>query len=233
MPTDSRNQRSWATRIDRRVDARPGSARATRATRCRGGWSARRAAAGRASRRARGRARRGSARRRRSSPSGRSSSSSPKPRPRSAASIAVAPAIAAGVLEPRLGVGVGGERRLVGVAVGHPRLERARARASISRDPVEARRSTYSRSVASARGGRWSCSATRTPLPSAIVPGVEPGLAGEHPQQGRLAAAVAAGERHPLAAVELERDVGEQRPPADVLGQPGGRDDGHRCAPAG
>ena len=68
------------------VEVDAGSAPATRARGCRGGSSARRAAAGRGGWRAPGRARRGSARRRRRSRAGARSSSSPKPRPRRTAS---------------------------------------------------------------------------------------------------------------------------------------------------
>ena len=53
-------------------------------------------------------------------------------------------------------------------------------------------------------------------------------LAGEHPQQRRLAGAVAPGDRHPLAAFELERDAAQQRLAGDVLGEVGGDADGHR-----
>ena len=58
VPTASRNQRSWATSTIARVERRAASAPATPATRCRGGWSARRAAAGRPRRPARAPARR-------------------------------------------------------------------------------------------------------------------------------------------------------------------------------
>ena len=76
---------------------------------------------------------------------------------------------------------------------------------------------TYSPSVTSrSRGGRWSWRATRAPFWSDEAAGVRRQLAGEHPQQGRLAGAVAAGERHPLARLELEGDVGEQQLAADV-----------------
>ena len=41
-------------------------------------------------------------------------------------------------------------------------------------------------------------------------------LAGEHPEQGRLARAVAPGQGHPVARLELEGDVAEQQLAADV-----------------
>jgi hypothetical protein len=44
-------------------------------------------------------------------------------------------------------------------------------------------------------------------------------LAREHPQQRRLARAVAPGERHPVAPLELERDAAEQGHARHVLRQ--------------
>ena len=99
---------------DRRVERRPGAARATRASRCRGGWSARRAAAGRGRRRARARARPASARRRRTCrASGRGRRRRGNPSPCSVASARSRQRVAAGVLEPRLRLRVAVERRLV------------------------------------------------------------------------------------------------------------------------
>ena len=58
--------------------------------------------------------------------------------------------------------------------------------------------------------------------------GVGRELAGEHPQQRRLAGAVAAGEGHPFARLELEGDVLEQQLAADVDVQGGCGRDRHR-----
>ena len=52
-------------------------------------------------------------------------------------------------------------------------------------------------------------------------------LAGEHPQQRRLARAVAPGDRQPIAALELERDTAQQRLAGHVLGEVGCDEDGH------
>ena len=52
-------------------------------------------------------------------------------------------------------------------------------------------------------------------------------LTGEHPQQRRLARAVAAGQRHPVATLELERDPAQQRLTGDVLAEVGCDHDGH------
>ena len=56
-------------------------------------------------------------------------------------------------------------------------------------------------------------------------------LAGQHPQQRRLAGAVAARQRHPVAALELERDPAQQRLAGDVLAEV--RCDHHRHASDG
>src|SRR5207244_4382960 len=52
-------------------------------------------------------------------------------------------------------------------------------------------------------------------------------LAREHPQQRRLAGAVAPGDRQAVAALELERDATQQRLPRHVLGEIGCDDNGH------
>jgi hypothetical protein len=51
----------------------------------------------------------------------------------------------------------------------------------------------------------------------------------EHPQERRLARAVAAGQRQPVAALELERDTAQQRASRHVLGEIGGDADGHEA----
>ena len=56
---------------------------------------------------------------------------------------------------------------------------------------------------------------------------VDRGLPREHPQQRRLARAVAPGQRQALPALELERDAAQERLPHHVLGEVGGDDDGH------
>ena len=52
-------------------------------------------------------------------------------------------------------------------------------------------------------------------------------LAGEHPQQRRLAGAVAAGQRHPVPALEPEGDAAQERLARHVLGEVGCDEDGH------
>ena len=87
--------------------------------------------------------------------------------------------------------------------------------------------STYSRRLRPrSRGGRWSCSATGA-LPERQVALVDRRLAREHPQQRGLARAVAPGQRHPVAALELERHAAQQGAAGDVLPELGGDHDGH------
>ena len=112
--------------------ARPGAARATPARRCRGGWSARRAAADRGLRPAPG-----ASEPRVSSPpekvdSERSRSRVDEAQPVQRRERAITPAVAAGVLEPRLGFGVAVERRS---RRGRPRPSPARALRAAPRSP--------------------------------------------------------------------------------------------------
>ncbi len=73
----------------------------------------------------------------------------------------------------------------------------------------------------------------RTPLATLSSPRSIDGLAREHPQQRRLAGAVAPRDRHPFAALELERDAAQQRLPGDVLVQVGCDQQGHRLLMVG
>ena len=120
--------------------------------------------------------------------------------------------------------GVGVERRLGGVALGHPPLELGELGLDLRRSS-EPRGDVLAQGPALARRALVVEGDARAALERDRAR-VEAGLADDRPQQGRLAAAVAPGERHPVAALELERDVAEQRPRADVLGQAGGCDRG-------
>ena len=57
---------------------------------------------------------------------------------------------------------------------------------------------------------------------------VDLAFADEHPQQRRLAGAVRAGEREPLAPLDRERDALEEQRPGELLAQVGTGDD-HEC----
>ncbi len=65
-------------------------------------------------------------------------------------------------------------------------------------------------------------------LGHAELAAVDRGLAREHPQQRRLARAVAPRDRHPFAALQLERHPAQQRLPGHVLVQVGCDQYGHR-----
>jgi hypothetical protein len=56
---------------------------------------------------------------------------------------------------------------------------------------------------------------------------VDSRLPGEHAQQGGLPGAVAPGERHAVAALELERDAAEQRTARHVLVESASDHHGH------
>ena len=135
----------------------------------------------------------------------------------------VAPAVAAAGFEPVLGGRVGGHRLLVD-ALRHLPLEALELGlggdhvGAAGEDVVAERVAGVARRALVVQGD-----------PGAAVDrqraGVGRELAGEDPQQRRLAGAVAAGEGHPFARLELEGDVLEQQLAADVDVQGGcGRD---------
>ncbi len=131
---------------------------------------------------------------------------------------ALAPAVAAGVLQTRLRLGVVAECGLVVGALRHRLLERgellldrnqltgatqdvlAQGEIEIARRPLVVERDL-------------------DVLGQHELAEVGRGLAGQHPQQGGLARAVAAGQGHPVAALELERDAAQQRLARDVLAE--------------
>ena len=106
----------------------------------------------------------------------------------------LAPGVAAGVLERGLRVGVGGQRRLLVVAVGHALLELAPARASSaisSGRPGE--HVVAQRHLAFARRALVVQRDLRA-LGEHELATVDRRLARDHPQQRRLAGAVASGQ---------------------------------------
>jgi hypothetical protein len=122
------------------------------------------------------------------------------------------------VFEPGLGVGVAVEEgRVVGsrahrcLELGQRLLERDEV-AAAGEDVVAQREAALP----------WRALVVQR-KPSALLEhelaAVHGRLAGEHPEQGGLAGAVAAGEGHPIPALELEGDVAEQRRAAHVLVQ--------------
>ena len=137
---------------------------------------------------------------------------------------AVSPGPAARVLEPRLGARVAVERRLV--AVGH--LLREARQALLDRDELRtpAEDVVAQRQIAVARGA-LVVQRDLDALLKAQLAAVDRRLAREHPQQRRLAGAVAPGDRQPVAALELERHAAQQRVADHVLAEVGGDEDGH------
>ena len=133
---------------------------------------------------------------------------------------AVAPVVAAGVLEPRLGLRVGAVGRFVGRAARHRLLERgqlllqrkqlgaARQHVVAQRDPALARRPLVVQRQLRALG-EYELAAVDRRLPR------------QHAQQRRLAGAIAARERQPLAPFELERHATQQGLARHVLGEIG------------
>ena len=203
-------------------------ARATRAARRRGGSSARRAAAGRDRRRARAPATRASARRRRTS---RAAGRAARPRSRARAASRASSRARRSRPRARAAPAPPSSARSVSCAVvaRRHRLPRAARSSSSSVDRGRARPTARTRAAIRPRssGGRWSCSATRVPLSKTSFAAVVAGLAGEHPQQRRLAGAVRPGQREPLAPLDLERDAVEEEPAGELLAQLGSDHDGH------
>ena len=140
---------------------------------------------------------------------------------------ALAPAVAAGVLEPRLGGRVGARawRRRSRPRPSRPRARRRRS--SIASSSLAPREHVVAqRQLALARRALVVQRDARA-LGEHQLAAVDRRLAREHPQQRRLARAVAAGQRHALPALEPERDAAQERLPHHVLGEVGGDDDGH------
>ena len=149
-----------------------------------------------------------------------------EPEPAERRERVLAPGVPARVLEPSLRSRVARKRLLPVVAGRHRRLQppelllevdqvaRARERvlaqrqAEIERRPLVVQRDPRS-------------------LVEDDLPRVVAGLAGEHPQQRRLARAVRAGQRQALAPLDLERDVVEEEPARELLAQLGSDHDGH------
>ena len=210
-----------------RVESAAARARATRGWRRRGGWSARREAAGRDRRRASARATRASARRPRTCPAagrGRVREAEPAERPRSRA---------------------------------RARRSRPRARAAPApRSSGGASPGSWSPAAIACSSGASSCSvAIRSPAPESDVfaqgqpplerralvvqrdarpllegelAAVHLGLAREDAEQRRLAGPVRARERDPVAPLDLERSIAvEQQRAGDLLPEIGADHYGH------
>ena len=140
---------------------------------------------------------------------------------------AVAPAVAAAVLEPLLGGGVGVQRLLAGFAGRHRRLQPLQLRLGLEHLGAAGEDVLAERDLGFARRALVVQGDPGAALQDEAA-GVRGELARQHAQQGRLAGAVAAGERHPLARLELEGDVFEQQLAAHVDVEGGCGRDCHR-----
>ena len=139
---------------------------------------------------------------------------------------AVAPGPAAGVLEPRLRLAVASQRRVGVVAAGHRLLQSPQL--VLDRDQVAApgERVLPQRQPLAARRAlvvqRDACVLRERELTA-----LERRLADERPQERRLARAVRACEREPVAPAQPERDPVEERVAGELLAQPGRDQHGH------
>jgi hypothetical protein len=149
-----------------------------------------------------------------------------EPEPVQRAVDAFAPGVAAGVLQPGLGARVGVERAGVHRAVGHRVLQLRQPRLERQQVTAAAEHVVAQREVAVARGA-LVVQLDAGLLGERELPAVDRRLAREHPQQRRLARAVAARQGQPVAALQLEGDAPQEGVPRHVLGEVGGDDDGH------
>ena len=143
----------------------------------------------------------------------------------------LAPGIAAGVLEPRLGLRVP-RQRLLPVVAGRHRILQA-AQLLLQRDQVaRARQRVLAQRQAEVERRPLVVQRDTRALVEHELAAVDAGLAGEHPEQRRLPGAVRAGEGEPLAALDLERDAVEEQPAGELLAQVGSDHDGHAAVQA-
>ena len=138
----------------------------------------------------------------------------------------IAPAVAAGMLEPRLRLGIAVERRLVVRAAGHRLLEprelllRRDEVARAGEDVLAQRQFLLERRpLVVQRDAR--------PLLERELAAVLLRLAREDPQQRRLAGAVRPGERNAVAPLDGERDAVEEDVPRELLAEVRCDDDCH------
>ena len=139
---------------------------------------------------------------------------------------AFAPVVAARVLEARLRLGVAPQRRRPVVAGGHRLLETAQLALRLdevggAREHVVAQRE--------AELQRRPLVVQRDPrsLLERKLAAVQLGLAGEEPEQRRLAGAVRAGQGNAVAPLHFERDAVEEQAPGELLAEVRCDDDCH------
>jgi hypothetical protein len=139
----------------------------------------------------------------------------------------LAPAIASAGLETELRGGVGPHRLLDGLGrTGHLLLQARQLRLGVQHVGAAGEDILAERNVGVERR---ALVVQRHPRPFLQDETARVGreLPGQDPQQGRLAGAVASRKGHPLARLELEGDIGEERLAADVDVQGGCGGDRH------
>ena len=138
----------------------------------------------------------------------------------------VAPAVAARVLEPGLRLAVAAQRLGRVVAAGHRLLEPAQLALRLDEVGRARERVLAQRVAAEPRRPLVVQRDARALLPGELAAG-ELGLADQRAQQRRLAGAVRAREREPVAALDLERDAVEERVAGELLPERGCDQNGH------
>ena len=132
----------------------------------------------------------------------------------------VAPAVAARVLEPCLGLAVAPQGLRAVIARGHRFLEPAQL--ALGLDQVgRARERVFAQREAAEPGRPLVVERDAGALLPGELAACELGLAHQGTQQRRLAGAVRAGEREPVAALELERDPVEEGLAGELLAERG------------
>ena len=146
----------------------------------------------------------------------RSSCSSENPSPCSGPERTVAPVPATRVLQPALGARVAVEQGAVVGALRHLALEPAQVLLERHQVAAPGQHVVAQGQAALARRALVVERHARALLEDQLA-AVDAGLAGDHPQQRRLARSVPARERHAVAALQLEGDAAEQRGARHVL----------------
>ena len=136
----------------------------------------------------------------------------------------LAPAIAADGLEARLHARVAVHGLLV--ARGHRVLQALQLRLELDR-LARARENVFPEAELAFAGRALVVQRDARALGEHELAAVDRGLPGQHPQQGRLAGAVAPGDGHALAALELERDAAQQWLSGHVLAEIRSDEDRH------
>ena len=140
---------------------------------------------------------------------------------------ALAPGVAAGVLEPRLRLGIAASVCGPWSPRRHRLLEAPQL--LLDRDEVGgAREDVLAQREAALQRRTLVVQCDARALRERELAAVDLGLAGEHAQQRRLAGAVRPGERDAVAALDLEGHAVEEEVAGELLAEVGCDDDGHR-----